>query len=104
LFGAENEGWSEGFAKMRQWLKRASAGAAQARSAMQNLERRKMTKPHRAEFWKSVSLFASAPAAGDGSWAVREFRHPGLGDHPRTVPASQLPWFLSISSWTVATR
>jgi len=54
LFGAETKAGAKWFAKMRQWLKERPQGAAQvARSAMQYLERRKMTKPQKAEFWKA---------------------------------------------------
>jgi hypothetical protein len=54
LFGAETKAGTKWFAKMRHWLKERPQGAAQvARSAMQHLERRKMTKPQKAEFWKA---------------------------------------------------
>jgi hypothetical protein len=54
LFGAETKAGAQWFAKMRHWLKERPQGAAQvARSAMQHLERRKMTKPQKAEFWKA---------------------------------------------------
>jgi hypothetical protein len=54
LFGAETKAGAKWFAKMRQWLKERPQGAAQvARSAMQHLERRKMSKPQKAEFWKA---------------------------------------------------
>ena len=54
LFGAETKAGVKWFAKMRQWLKERPQGASQvARSAMQHLERRKMTKPQKAEFWKA---------------------------------------------------
>jgi hypothetical protein len=54
LFGAETKAGTKWFAKMRHWLRDRPQGAAQvARSAMQHLERRKMTKPQKAEFWKA---------------------------------------------------
>jgi hypothetical protein len=54
LFGAETKAGAQWFTKMRQWLKERPQGAAQvARSAMQHLERRKMTKPQKTEFWKA---------------------------------------------------
>lgn len=54
LFGTETKAGAKWFAKMRRWLKERRHGAAQvARSAMQLLERRKMTKPQKAEFWKA---------------------------------------------------
>ena len=54
LFGADTEAGRVWFAKMRRWLKERPQGAAQVvRSAMQHLGRRKMTKPHKTEFWKA---------------------------------------------------
>lgn len=54
LFGAETKAGTKWFAKMRHWLRDRPQGASQvARSAMQHLERRKMTKPQKAEFWKA---------------------------------------------------
>jgi hypothetical protein len=51
LFGAATAPW---FAKVRRWLRERRQGAAQvARSAMQLLDRRKMTRAHRAAFWKA---------------------------------------------------
>jgi hypothetical protein len=54
LFGAETKAGMKWFAKMRQWLRDRPQGAAHVvRSAMQYLERRKMTKAQTAEFWKA---------------------------------------------------
>jgi len=54
LFGAETPAAAQWFAKMRRWLRERRQGAAQvARSAMQLLDRRKMTKAQRAAFWKA---------------------------------------------------
>ena len=54
LFGAETGTGRQWFAKMRRWLRDRWQGAAQVlRSAMQLLERRKMTKAQKAEFWKA---------------------------------------------------
>ena len=54
LFGAETKEGAKWFAKMRHWLRDRRQGAAHvARSAMQHLERRKMTKSQKAEFWKA---------------------------------------------------
>ena len=54
LFGGETKAGAQWFTKMRQWLKEHPQGAAQvARSAMQHLDARKMTKPQKTEFWKA---------------------------------------------------
>lgn len=54
LFGPETPAAAQWFAKMRRWLRERRQGAAQlARSAMQLLDRRKMTKAQRAAFWKA---------------------------------------------------
>src|SRR5579871_3196936 len=54
LFGPETPASAQWFAKMRRWLRERGQGAAQvARSAMQLLDRRKMTPAQRAAFWKA---------------------------------------------------
>jgi hypothetical protein len=54
LFGPETPAAAQWFAKMRRWLRERRQGAAQvARSAMQLLGRRKMTKAQRAAFWRA---------------------------------------------------
>ncbi len=54
LFGAETKAAVKWFAKMRHWLRDRPQGAVQViRSAMQLLDRRKMTKTQQAEFWKA---------------------------------------------------
>jgi hypothetical protein len=54
LFGPETPEAARWFAKMRRWLRERPQGAAQVlRSAMQLLDRRRMTKPQKAEFWKA---------------------------------------------------
>jgi hypothetical protein len=54
LFGADTPEGAAWFGKMRHWLKQRPHGAAQVlRSAMQLLDRRKMTKAQKAEFWKA---------------------------------------------------
>jgi hypothetical protein len=54
LFGPETLAGAQWFAKMRRWLRERRQGAAQvARSAMQHLDRRRMTKGQKAEFWKA---------------------------------------------------
>ena len=54
LFGPETPAATRWFAKMRRWLRDHKQGAANVlRSAMQYLERRKMTKAQKAEFWKA---------------------------------------------------
>lgn len=54
LFGPETPAAAQWFAKMRGWLRERPQGAAQvARSALQHLERRKMTKAQQGEFWKA---------------------------------------------------
>jgi hypothetical protein len=52
LFGPETPDAARWFAKMRRWLRERPQGAAQVlRSAMQLLDRRKMTKAQKAAFW-----------------------------------------------------
>lgn len=54
LFGPETPEAARWFAKMRRWLRERPQGAAQVlRSAMQLLDRRRMTKAHKAAFWKA---------------------------------------------------
>jgi hypothetical protein len=54
LFGPETPDAAHWFAKMRRWLRERPQGAAQVlRSAMQFLDRRKMTQPQKTEFWKA---------------------------------------------------
>jgi len=54
LFGPETPAAAQWFAKMRRWLRERPQGASQvARSAMQHLDRRRMTKAQQAEFWKA---------------------------------------------------
>jgi hypothetical protein len=54
LFGPETSAGAQWFAKMRHWLRDRLQGAAQVlRSATQRLDRRKMTKGQKAEFWKA---------------------------------------------------
>jgi hypothetical protein len=54
LFGPETRAAARWFAKMRRWLRERRQGAAQvARSAMQLLDRRKMTTAQRLAFWKA---------------------------------------------------
>src|SRR5439155_20272374 len=54
LFGPETRDGAQWFAKMRRWLRERLQGAAQVlRSATQRLDRRKMTKAQRTEFWKA---------------------------------------------------
>jgi hypothetical protein len=54
LFGPETPAGAQWFAKMRRWLRERPHGASQVlRSAMQHLDRRKMTKAHKTEFWKA---------------------------------------------------
>jgi hypothetical protein len=54
LFGPETPAGAQWFAKMRRWLRDRPQGAAQVlRSATQLLDRRPMTKTHKAEFWKA---------------------------------------------------
>ena len=54
LFGAETPAARTWFAKMRRWLRDRRQGAAHVlRSAMQLLDRRKMSKAQQAEFWKA---------------------------------------------------
>ena len=54
LFGPETPAAATWFAKMRGWLRERPQGAVQVlRSAMQLLDRRRMTKPQQTEFWKA---------------------------------------------------
>jgi hypothetical protein len=54
LFGAETASATQWFATMRHWLRDRRQGVAQVlRSAMQRLDRRRMSKAQRAEFWKA---------------------------------------------------
>ena len=54
LFGAATPAAAQWFAKMRRWLRDRRQGAAQVlRSAMQWLDRRKMSKADKTEFWKA---------------------------------------------------
>jgi hypothetical protein len=54
LFGTDTTAGARWFAKMRRWLRERRQGAAQvARSAMQLLDRRRMSKPQRTAFWKA---------------------------------------------------
>jgi hypothetical protein len=54
LFGPETTSGTQWFVKMRRWLRDRPQGVAQVlRSAMQLLDRRKMTKAQKAEFWKA---------------------------------------------------
>jgi hypothetical protein len=54
LFGAATPAAAQWFAKMRRWLRERRQGVAQvARSAMQVLDRRRMTTAQRAAFWKA---------------------------------------------------
>jgi hypothetical protein len=56
LFGAETKTGSQWFAKMRRWLRDRRQGASQVlRSAMQLLERHKMTKAQKTAFWKAYN-------------------------------------------------
>jgi hypothetical protein len=54
LFGPATAAAAQWFAKVRRWLRDRHQGAAQVlRSAMQWLDRRKMTKADKTEFWKA---------------------------------------------------
>jgi hypothetical protein len=54
LFGPDTPAGAQWFAKTRRWLRERPQGAAQVlRSAMQLLDRRKMTKAQKAEYWKA---------------------------------------------------
>jgi hypothetical protein len=54
LFGAKTKAGAQWFAKMRRWLRERRQGVSQvARSAMQLLDRRKMTKAQQTAFWKA---------------------------------------------------
>jgi hypothetical protein len=54
LFGTDMQAGTQWFAKMRRWLRERPQGAAQVlRSAMQLLDRRKMTKVQKTEYWKA---------------------------------------------------
>jgi hypothetical protein len=53
LYGPETPARAQWFAKMRRWLRDRPHGVAQVlRSAMQLLDRRRMTKAQKTEFWK----------------------------------------------------
>jgi hypothetical protein len=53
-FGPDTKAAAQWFAKMRRWLRDRRQGAAHVvRSAMHYLDRRKMTKAQKAEFWKA---------------------------------------------------
>src|ERR1035438_5019830 len=66
LFGAETKEGAKWFAKMRRWLRERPQGVANVlRSAMQHVDRRKMPKGQKAEFWK----------------AYRYLRHHQIGRH-----------------------
>lgn len=68
LFGPETPAAAQWFGRMRRWLRDRPQGAAQvARSAMQHLDRRRMSKAQRAEFWKAYRYLR---------------RHRGLMDYP----------------------
>ena len=54
LFGADTKEGAKWFAKMRRWLKERRQGVANIlRSAMQYVDRRKMPRGQKAEFWKA---------------------------------------------------
>jgi hypothetical protein len=54
LFGPETAAGAQWFAKVRRWLRDRSQGASHVlRSAMQHLDRRRMTKAQKTEFWKA---------------------------------------------------
>jgi hypothetical protein len=54
LFGAESQAGAAWFRKMRHWLRDRRQGVSQVlRSAMQLLDRRKMSRPQRTAFWKA---------------------------------------------------
>lgn len=54
LFGAETTAGAAWFRKMRHWLRDRCQGASHVlRSAMQILDRRKMSKPQQTAFWKA---------------------------------------------------
>jgi hypothetical protein len=54
LFDAETAAAPQWFGKMRRWLRERLQGAAHVlRSAMQLLDRRRMTKAQKADFWKA---------------------------------------------------
>jgi hypothetical protein len=54
LFGPETPAGGQWFRKVRRWLRDRSHGAAQVlRSALQHLDRRRMTKAQKVEFWKA---------------------------------------------------
>jgi hypothetical protein len=56
LYGAETDEGTKWFAKMRRWLRDRRQGVSQVlRSAMQLLDRRKMTKPQKTAFWKAYN-------------------------------------------------
>jgi hypothetical protein len=54
LFGPQTAAAAQWFARMRRWLRDRRQGAAQVvRSALQYLERRRMTKAQKTAFWKA---------------------------------------------------
>jgi hypothetical protein len=54
LFGAETKAGAAWFKKMRHWLRDRRQGVSNVlRSAMQHLDRRRMSKPKRTAFWKA---------------------------------------------------
>jgi hypothetical protein len=54
LFGPKTPAGKQWFAKMRRWLRDRRQGAAQVRrSALQLLDRRKMTRAQKTDFWKA---------------------------------------------------
>lgn len=56
LFGPETPAGRQWFTKVRRWLRDRRQGSAQVlRSAMQLLERRKMTRAQKTEFWKAYN-------------------------------------------------
>jgi hypothetical protein len=75
LFGPETPAGTQWFAKMRRWLRERWQGAAQVlRSAMQYLDRRKMTRPQKTEFWKAYRYVRRHRRLMD----YREYRRRGL--------------------------
>jgi hypothetical protein len=54
LFGAKTPVAAQWFSRMRRWLRDRSQGATQVlRSALQHLQRRRMTRAQKSEFWKA---------------------------------------------------
>jgi hypothetical protein len=75
LFGPETPAGTQWFAKMRRWLRERWQGAAQVlRSAMQYLDRRKMTRPQKTEFWKAYRYVRRHRRLMD----YRDYRRRGL--------------------------